>query len=181
MSSGSPGSRACNRWKDTAVFLCPLRLRGATEMSGFKSSAKPVCLPLTFHGAFRTTILRRVHALLGLETQDARLPVRRGSLALGFAFKRTDARALTKGMRIALEVLRLEHLLVVRPGAATFPCALHACPSDASLSGLRPSGLGQAARERYRGWRCKSTWRTAPGRARGPQPPAAIGISQPPC
>ena len=51
------------------------------------------------------------------------LLVRRGSLALGFEFKRTDSPTLTKSMRIALEDLRLDHLYVVHPGAATFPLA----------------------------------------------------------
>ena len=105
-----------------------------------------------------------LHALLGLETQDALeshpavgaswegfaleavtlllrtrpeecyfwathtgaeldLLVRRGSVALGFEFKRTDAPALNKSMQIALEDLRLDHLYVVHPAAATFPLA----------------------------------------------------------
>lgn len=51
------------------------------------------------------------------------LLVRRGSVALGFEFKRTDAPALTKGMGVALQDLRLDHLYVVHPGAATFPMA----------------------------------------------------------
>ncbi|MBI2561081.1 MAG: hypothetical protein HYW08_01445, partial [candidate division NC10 bacterium] len=44
-------------------------------------------------------------------------------VALGFEFKRTDAPALTKGMRVALQDLRLHHLYVVHPGAASFPMA----------------------------------------------------------
>ncbi len=105
-----------------------------------------------------------LHALLGLETQDALeshpavgaswegfaldavalllrarpeecnfwgthtgseldLLVRRARVALGFEFKRTDAPAITKSMRIALEDLRLDHLYVVHPGEATFPLA----------------------------------------------------------
>lgn len=49
------------------------------------------------------------------------LLVRRGTVSLGFEFKRTDAPGLTKSMRIALEDLRLDHLYVVHPGASTFP------------------------------------------------------------
>lgn len=51
------------------------------------------------------------------------LLVRRGSLAVGFEFKRTDAPTLTKSMRIALDDLRLDHLYVVHAGPATFPLA----------------------------------------------------------
>ncbi|HSB80743.1 MAG TPA: ATP-binding protein [Candidatus Methylomirabilis sp.] len=105
-----------------------------------------------------------LHALLGLETQDALeshpavgaswegfalemvtgllrarpedcyfwathmgaeldLLVRRGTVTLGFEFKRTDTPALTRSMRVALEDLRLDHLYVVHPGADTFPLA----------------------------------------------------------
>jgi predicted AAA+ superfamily ATPase len=49
------------------------------------------------------------------------LLIRRGTAALGFEFKRTDAPALTRSMRVALEDLRLDHLYVVHPGAGTFP------------------------------------------------------------
>jgi uncharacterized protein len=51
------------------------------------------------------------------------LLVRRGAVALGFEFKRTDTPALTKSMHVALEDLRLDHLYVVHPGADTFPLA----------------------------------------------------------
>jgi uncharacterized protein len=51
------------------------------------------------------------------------LLVRRGAVALGFEFKRTDTPAITKSMQFALEDLRLDHLYVVDPGADTFPLA----------------------------------------------------------
>jgi uncharacterized protein len=47
--------------------------------------------------------------------------VRRGSARLGFEFKRTDAPAITKSMRSALDDLRLDHLYVLHPGAHSFP------------------------------------------------------------
>jgi hypothetical protein len=54
---------------------------------------------------------------------ELELLIRRGSVALGFEFKRTDAPTLAKSMRIALEDLRLDHLYAVHPDAATFPLA----------------------------------------------------------
>jgi predicted AAA+ superfamily ATPase len=41
-----------------------------------------------------------------------------GGKRLGFEAKRADAPGVTKSMRVALEDLRLDHLLVVHPGAA---------------------------------------------------------------
>lgn len=51
------------------------------------------------------------------------LLVRRGTVTLGFEFKRTDTPALTRSMRVALEDLRLKYLYVMHPGADTFPLA----------------------------------------------------------
>lgn len=68
------------------------------------------------------------------------LLVRRGTVALGFEFKRTDAPSLSKSMRVALEDLRLDHLYVVHPGTETFPLAprVTALTLTESPSVLRP-------------------------------------------
>ena len=42
---------------------------------------------------------------------------------IGFEFKYADAPKITKSMRIALQDLKLDHLVIVYPGAETFPLA----------------------------------------------------------
>jgi hypothetical protein len=42
---------------------------------------------------------------------------------IGFEIKYTDAPKITKSMRIALEDLKLDHLIIVYPGKQTFPLA----------------------------------------------------------
>lgn len=72
---------------------------------------------------------------------------------LGVEFKRMDAPTLTPSMRIAMKDLRLEGLVVLHPGTASYPLGEHARVMPlAALAGdkldtLFPSGRSRGSRK----------------------------------
>lgn len=66
------------------------------------------------------------------------LLIHHGGRRYGFEFKFTEAPAISRSMRIAIEDLKIDHLWVVHPGAHTF--ALHERITAWALGGRRPLG-----------------------------------------
>ena len=71
--------------------------------------------------AFRTVQVERKKVEIRWGHAELDLLVHFEGQRLGFEFKYTEAPKISKSMRIALQDLRLDALVIVCPGAAAFP------------------------------------------------------------